>query len=121
MQSNDEPSVSAELSPERRQQIYAEEQARLEAQQELRAGRTSTIGRVFLWIFGILVALFIFGSFLSERDDQAWRRLTPAQQRDQALKDCAFILKHYEYRLYSELSPEERQVKASCEARLSTR
>jgi hypothetical protein len=62
-----------ELSPEERQKIYLEEQARLEVQQEFRTQNKETstgiiIWRIILGSFGALVVLFIIGSMMQNSD-----------------------------------------------------
>ena len=112
------------MTPEERQRIYLEEKARLEARQTLAAenkktGCGSTIGIVVLGVVALLVVLAIIGSMIQQSESAKFNALTPEQKHAQTVQNCVEIEKGWAFKTYSELTPEERKVKFSCDAILS--
>jgi hypothetical protein len=104
------------MTPEDRQRVYLEEKARLEIRQKLqRESQGKTIGCALLAILGILVILFMAGSVIEENSTTKFNALTPDQQRAETLRNCASLERGWEFKIYSELTPQERRLKASCE------
>ena len=116
------------LTPEERQRIYLEEKARLEMRQQLVAeqitehaepAKRSTgeiIGWAVLFIVAAVIILAAIGSYIEEHDAAAFRELSPEQQHARTVAACAGLLKEQQYKLYSELTVEERKIRASCAA-----
>jgi hypothetical protein len=74
----------AELTPEERSRIYAEEKARLEAQREIKSEERSktakSLGIGCLVSLGILLVIVIFGSLRPTNNGPTGDILTPEQQ-----------------------------------------
>jgi hypothetical protein len=106
-----------DLTPEERQKIYLEEKARVEVRRELEGQRTGAgkiIGYIILGAFGFVVLLWIIGRGIMESDDAKFRALTPEQRHQETLRNCADIVKSFEFKTYSEMSEYERRMNASC-------
>jgi hypothetical protein len=109
------------LTAEERRRIYLEEKARFEVRRELE-GKETSAGKIIGWILlsglGLLIAMIIFGTIIGDNEksksDAAWRKLTPAQQDQKASEACGDFLVSVRFKTYSELSIEERKMKASC-------
>lgn len=111
-----------ELTPEDRRRIYLEERVRLEIRQNLqqqnpgkKANLGSFLGLALLGILGLLVILFVAGSVMEDNSATKFNALTPDQKHAETLRNCASLRRGWEFKTYSELTPQERQLKASCE------
>lgn len=114
-----------DLTPEERQRIYFEEKARLEARQTLEAenkktGCGSTIGIVLLSVVALLVVLTIIGAMMEQSDSAKFNALTPEQKHAKTVQNCVELERGWAFKTYSELTPEERKIKFSCDAILSS-
>ncbi len=111
----------AELTPEERQKIYLEEKARWEVRREFE-GPKINIGKVVMYVFfgglALLVVLLILGSEMEQSHETAWNNLTTEQRHAKTLENCATFIKSMEFKTYSELSVEERKMKAACTEQL---
>ena len=111
----------ADLTPEERQRIYLEEKARLEVRHELEGKKTSVgkvIGILVLCGFALLVVMFIIGSVVPQSEEDAFKKLTPEQRHQKTLENCASLMRTWAFKLDSELSVTERQMKVSCTEQL---
>ena len=115
--------IMADLTPEERQKIYLEEKARLEVRRELLEESKTSTGKVFgyiiLGICGLLILLFIAGSAMEKMKDDQFANLTPQQRHAKTLENCTELMKSWEFKTYSELSVEERRMKAACTEQLA--
>ena len=114
-----------ELTPEERQQIYLEEKSRLEAHDQPDAeskqtGAGSILGRIALGIIALLVVLWIIGNAMEQNEDTRFNALSPEQQHAETVRNCAELERGWAFKLYSELTPEERRIKLSCDEILSS-
>ena len=111
-----------DLTPEDRQRIYEEEKFRLEAQQQLKAeqagkslgtGQKITLG-CFILIIGFALLLAI-GGMMGQHETERFEALTPDQKRAENIKSCVNLEQSWAFKTYSELSPDERKLKLSCD------
>jgi len=84
--------------------IYQEERARAAARRKI-AGPT---------IFAVLVFLFVAGLFIEQADRIADAKRSPSERQADHEANCKAFREAWKYKLYSELSTEERQILASC-------
>ena len=114
-----------ELSPEERHRIYLEEKVRLEAHQQPDAESKQTsagaiLGRIALGIIALLAVLWIIGTAMEQNEDTQFNALPPEQRHAETVKNCAELERGWAFKLYSELTPEERRIKLSCDQILSS-
>jgi len=113
-----------DLTPEDRERIYLEERARLEAREPTEAAGERTgvgtfLGRIVLGIISLLVVLWIIGSAMQRNQEAEFNALTPEQKHERTVSSCMEIERDWAFKMYSELTPEERRTKFSCDAILS--
>jgi len=95
--------------------IYQEEKVRAAARRKIAGPSLGRIvGMTLLSIFGVLVLLFIAGLFIEQADRNADAKRSPSERQADHEANCKAFREAWKYKLYSELSTEERQILASC-------
>jgi len=92
-------------------------------QSEPRKGNKKGIGTIILMIvvggIALLILLAGIGSIMQDHERAEFDKLTPEQQHTETLKNCADLLRSWEFKTYSELSVTERRMKAACTQQLA--
>lgn len=60
------------------------------------------------------------GAMMNDADTARFNALTPEEKRAKTVKNCIEIEQGFAFKLYSELTPEERRMKASCDVWIAT-
>jgi hypothetical protein len=113
----------ADLTPEERQRIYLEEEARLEARRQLESKNKKSIGNAILRLVvgGIVLVIVLagIGSMMERHETAEFNKLIPEQRHQETLENCASLLRSWEVKTYSELSVTERRMKSACTEQLA--